>query len=242
MIEITASWRETHPGAALGVLTMRDFQTPGKTAQLNRKVKALEDDLRDRYQGIDRSEILKIPEMQAYSTYYKRFRKTYHLLLQIESIAKKNRSIPQGPALIQAMFMSELNSLLLTAGHDLSQIDTPVQLDSSRGDEVYTLLRGNSVTCKSGDMVTRDQQGVFCSVIYGQDLRTRITQNTQNVLYVVYIPPGIKIGMIEQHLEDLENNVKLAFPTARITFRDIFYSNPTSDKNLQSGPEGKNSL
>lgn len=231
MIEISDTWRSTHPGAALGVLTMRDVQPQEDYAQFNQKKNALEDELRERYQGKDRSEILKVPEMHAYASYYKRFKKTYHLLLQLESIVYKNKSIPQGPVLVQAMFMAELSSLLLTAGHDLSHINAPIQLDSARGDEVYTLLRGDSVTCKTGDMLTKDQQAVFCSVIYGQDLRTRITNNTQNVLYVVYVPPGIASQVIEKHLSDLEGNVRLISPQVETEFCHIYFAdsaNPTA--------------
>ena len=228
MIEISDSWRSNHPGAALGVLSMRVVETHVDTSPLNHKKDALEADLRHRYQGTERSDLLKLPEMQAYSAYYKRFKKTYHLLLQLESIVHKNRSIPQGPPLVQAMFMSELSSLLLTAGHDLSHIDLPMQLDSARGNEVYTLLRGDAVTCKAGDMVTKDQQSVFCSVIYGQDLRTRITNNTQNVLYVVYVPPGIKTEVIEQHLNELEENVHLISPQAETQFSHIYYADSTN--------------
>ena len=69
MIEISDTWWSTCPGAALGVLIMYDVQSPGDTAQLKHKVDALESDLRDRYQGIDRSAILKVPEMKAFSAY-----------------------------------------------------------------------------------------------------------------------------------------------------------------------------
>jgi len=231
MIEISDTWRSTHPGAALGVLTMRDVQPQEDYAQFNQKKNALEDELRERYQCKDRSEILKVPEMHAYAFYYKRFKKTYHLLLQLESIVYKNKSIPQGPVLVQAMFMAELNSLLLTAGHDLDQTRGQISLDSSPGEETYTLLRNEEVTCKSGDMVMSDQQGVFCSVIYGQDLRTRITKDTKNVLYAVYVPSGIDAEVIEKHLSDLEGNVHLISPEAETEFSHIYFAdsaNPTA--------------
>ncbi|GAH02963.1 unnamed protein product, partial [marine sediment metagenome] len=53
------------------------------------------------------------------------------------------------------------------------------------------MMRGDQVTCKAGDMLMADSRDVICSVIYGQDQRTRITTNTANVLYVMYVPPGI---------------------------------------------------
>jgi DNA/RNA-binding domain of Phe-tRNA-synthetase-like protein len=222
MIELTQEWRSTHPGAAMGILIINDINFSDRPPQLEQKKMALETQLRDRYQGQDRSAILQLPVMQAYSTYYKRFRKTYHLLLQLESIIIKGKPIPKAPALVEAMFMAELESLLLTAGHDLDQINDPIIVDASSGDEVYTLLRGETVSCKTGDMVMVDPQGVFCSIIYGQDQRTRITNKTQNVLYAVYVPPGIDSDLIEGHLGDLEQNVGLISSEAKIISHQIY--------------------
>jgi DNA/RNA-binding domain of Phe-tRNA-synthetase-like protein len=226
MIKIAQNWQISHPGAALGILTMRKVANQGKSSSLEDQRTNLENLLRERYQGMTRKDLLQLPEIAAYSTYYKRFKKTYHLLLQLESITLKNRHLSKGIPLVQAMFMAELNNLLLTAGHDLDQIQGSITLDSASGEETYTLISGEQATCKPGDMVTFDSQGVFCSVIYGQDLRTRITNKTQNVLYVVYVPPGIRQEVIETHLQELEGNVILAFPEATITWREIYHAHP----------------
>jgi DNA/RNA-binding domain of Phe-tRNA-synthetase-like protein len=202
MIEISPSWKSSHPGSALGILSIQNVQILGKSANLDSKRIFIENQLRERYKGMERGEILELTEMAAYSSYYKRFKKTYHLLLQLESVAKKDRPIPQAFALVQAMFMAEMNSFLLTAGHDLDQIQGSIKLAASNGEEVYTQLMGQNVTCKSGDMVMSDGQSVICSVIYGQNQRTSITQSTDNVLYVVYVPPGISVQSIENHLSD----------------------------------------
>jgi DNA/RNA-binding domain of Phe-tRNA-synthetase-like protein len=226
MIKISTNWQSSHPGAALGVLTMRKIHSQEISTSLNEKRGILENQLRERYQGMKRTDFLQVPEIAAYSTYYRRFKKTYHLLLQLESVSQKDKSIPTVVPLVQAMFMAELNSLLLTAGHDLDQIHGSIELDSASGEEIYTLLRGEKVTCKSGDMVTADSEDVFCSVIYGQDQRTRITQSTRNVLYVVYVPNGIPAKVIENHLSDLEENVRLITPHAETEFRNIYFAKP----------------
>jgi DNA/RNA-binding domain of Phe-tRNA-synthetase-like protein len=228
MILISENWRSSHPGAAAAFMAMRNTEQHPRSAPFEAKRAELEKQLRERYHGMNRKDLLQIPEFAAYSTYYKQFKKTYHLLLQIESITQKNKSIPKTVPLVQAMFMAESNNLLLTAGHDLDQIQGQIKLDSAQGDEVYALLRGEEVTCKPGDMVTADFQGVFCSIIYGQDFRTQITSGTHNVLYVIYVPPGIETERIEFHLQDLETNVRLAFPNAQTTFREVFCAPPAS--------------
>jgi hypothetical protein len=50
--------------------------------------------------------------IKTYHDYYKRFKKTYHILLQLESIVFKNKSIPKVSSLVEAMFMAELKNLL----------------------------------------------------------------------------------------------------------------------------------
>ncbi len=225
MIDISANWQSSHPGAALGTLIMQNVQIQGKSSELDSKRVSLEKQLRDRYKGMTRQDILESSEMAAYSNYYKRFKKTYHILLQLETVTKKNKPIPHAFGLVQAMFMAELKSFLLTAGHDLDQIQGPIKLDASNGREHYTLLRGEEVTCKPGDMVMSDAKSVICSVIYGQDKRTRITQNTSKVIYVVYVPPSISPMVIDDHLSDLEENVYLVAPQAEVESRQIYFAN-----------------
>lgn len=224
MIQISESWFESHPGAALGILALNNVIPAAETDRLEQKKSLLENQLRARFQDQNRASIRSLPEMEAYTKYYRRFKKTYHILLQLESITQKNKPIPRGPVLVQVMFMAEMESFLLTAGHDLDKIRGPINLASSNGEEVYKLLRGDTTSCKAGDMIMSDQLGVICSIIYGQDSRTSIANETENVLYVTYIPPGITEQMIDHHLDELEQNVALISPSATIAHREIFFA------------------
>lgn len=105
--------------------------------------------------------------------------------------------------------MAELDDLLLTAGHDLDRLKLPLTLDVARGDETYTLLRGDSQTLKAGDMYIRDGEGVISSILYGPDWRTQITPETRSVVFTVYAPPGVGTEAVETHLRNLEANVRL---------------------------------
>jgi len=229
MIKVSNNWRKSHPGGAAGFLSVQIDRQQKDTAKLVRKKEALENQLREKYQGIPRAEIRAMPVMDAYTQYYRRYKKTYHLLLQLDSICNKNKSIPNADPLVLSMFMAELDSLLLTAGHDLDQVSGQIYLDAAIGDETYTLINGETATCKPGDMVTVDSLGVFCSIIYGQDQRTQITPETDRVIYVVYVPPGVERFQIENHLQEQETNVRLAFPGARTTSREIISAQSAAD-------------
>jgi len=212
MFSISEAWRESYPGAAVGVLAMRDVSNPVSHAAMDRVKEELEEQIRARFASKD--ETRAQDRLQAYRAYYKRFKKTYHVQLQLESIAFKNKSIPSVAALVEAMFVAELKNMLLTAGHDLDIVEPPVTLDVAQGHERYVRINGQEQQLKAGDMFIADSQGVLSSVIYGPDRRTRILPETRSVLFTVYAPPGIAEEAVRQHLRDMEGYVRLIAPQA----------------------------
>jgi DNA/RNA-binding domain of Phe-tRNA-synthetase-like protein len=199
---------------------MRNVANPDHHAALDQRKGELEDEIRARF--ADHEALLGLAPIQAYRAYYKRYTKTYHVQLQIESIARKGKTIPRVAALVEAMFMAELKNLLLTAGHDLEAIQPPVKLDVANGDERYVLLNGQEQVLKPADMMMADAQGVICSVLYGMDYRTRITRATRQVLFVVYAPPGIGEEAVRRHLLDIQSYVELVGPAAAVVSLDVY--------------------
>lgn len=222
MLKISDAWKTAYPDAHFGVLVMRDVINPPQHAGLEERRKALNAELRARYAGQDRPALLTNPVLQAYETYYKRFKKTYHVQLQLESILFRGTSIPRVAVLVEAMFMAEMDTLLLTAGHDLDALQLPITLDVTPGDEPYTLLRGVEQATKAGDMLIRDGAGIISSVLYGPDERTQIAARTKNVIFTVYAPAGIDENAIVQHLQAIQQNVLLIAPRAQTELLQVF--------------------
>lgn len=218
--QVTDRWRATYPDAHAGVLIMENVANPAHHADLQARKQALEAELRTRY--TDKSAIAAHPIIEAYNTYYRRFEKSYHVRMQLESIVFKGKSLPTVAALVEAMFMAEIDNLLLTAGHDLDSLQLPVTLDAAAGDETYTPLRGDDVTAKQGDMLMRDQAGVISSIIYGPDRRTPITPDTRRVMFAVYSPAGIDTETIRRHLDTIRENVLLVSPQATPIMHAVF--------------------
>ena len=201
---------------------MRGAVNPAQHAQLEDRKKALEEELRARFSGQDRQALEKDPVLQAYASYYRQFKKTYHVQLQLESLLFKRKSIPSVAALVEAMFMAEMNNLLLTDGHDLDTVRLPATLDVAQGTESYTLLRGDPQTPKAGDMMIVDSEGIISNIIYGPDQRTQISPQTTNVIFTVYAPSGIPEPAIEKHLLEIQQNVQLVSPNAMVEMLKIF--------------------
>ena len=221
-VVLSERWRQAHPGAMIGVLGMRGLVNPDRDIALQDHAAQVEDQIRARFAGFDRAQLVAIPTLQVYAGYYKRFGKTYHVQLQLESVLFKGKSITGPCAIVQAMFMAELKNQMLTAGHDLEAVQGGIAIDVSLGTERYTLLSGGGQTLKPGDMFIRDEEGILSSIIHGPDQRTRITSQTRAALFTVYAPAGIPIADLKIHLSDLETNLRVFAPRAEVVTGEIF--------------------
>lgn len=224
MLQVTEAWRTTYPEAAVGLLAMRGVRNLDRHENLEQQKAELEEALRFRFAGADRAALKALPTIEAYSAYYKRFKKTYHVLLQLESVAFKGKSIPRVATLVEAMFMAELKNQLLTAGHDLSLVEEPVSVDVAQGDEQYVRLNGQEQVLKAGDMYIADAQGILSSILYGPDRRTRFTADTQEALFTVYAPSGIPEELVYQHLRDIQGYIQVVSPDAQTAVMRVYGS------------------
>jgi DNA/RNA-binding domain of Phe-tRNA-synthetase-like protein len=222
MFQVSDACKAAYPTAHAGVLVMSQVSNPPHHPELERRKADLENQLRERFSGQDRSAILALASVAAYDAYYKRFKKTYHVQLQLESIVFKGKTIPNVAALVECMFMAEVKNMLLTAGHDYDVLGLPITLDVSKGDERYTLLRGQEQILKPGDLFIADRTGIISSILYGPDQRTQITGSTRKVVFTVYAPPGIAPPTVQEHLQDIAANVLVVSPQARVELSQVF--------------------
>lgn len=201
---------QTYPGACCGFLAVGNVTNPASAPALEARKTALMDAIHTRFP--DDSALKADPILQAYAAYYKRFKKTYHVALQLESVALKGKVIPSVAALVECMFMAELENRLLTAGHDLDKVSGVVRVEMAQGTETYTLLRGAEQVLKAGDLYMTDTEGIISDIIYGPDQRTQINPATTRALFAVYAPPGVGSGAVQHHLETMAGYIRLVSP------------------------------
>jgi DNA/RNA-binding domain of Phe-tRNA-synthetase-like protein len=223
---VAQTWRDTYPGASVGILTLHDVANQGSCAALDDRKAWLESSLRRRFEGQGRDGIKALPTIRAYAAYYKQFRKTYHVQLQLESVALKGRPIAnESPGLprplVEAMFVTELDHLLLTAGHDLDLVAPPLALGVADGTESYVRINGEQQVLAKGDMVISDALSVLSSIIHGPDRRTMLRPETRNAIFTVYAPEGIEVQAVEAHLQALRDSVRLIAPQARVGILEV---------------------
>jgi len=155
---VSEAWKTTYPGAAVGILAMRGVINPRHHPLFDKHREELEKQLRSRYSGYDKAALKALPVIGAYNAYYKRFKKSYHVQLQLESVILRGKSIPRVAALV---------------------------------------------------------------VLYGPDRRTRITPETEQVLFTVYVPPGIEEQLVSEHLRDIQVNVLMIAPDAKVEALEV---------------------
>ena len=222
MFNVTSAWKSAFPGAHAGVLVLRNASNPAHHMELEKRKEELEEQLRVQFAGQDRAAIANHPVLRIYNEYYRRFKKTYHVQLQLESIVLKGKSIPTVASLVECMFMAEVKNMLLTAGHDLDTLQLPLSLEVTQGTESYVVMRGDEQVVKEGDMMIRDQVGIISDIIYGPDQRTQITADTRNVAFTVYAPAGIAEQAIAQHLKDIQEYVRVIAPQAQVESLNVY--------------------
>jgi DNA/RNA-binding domain of Phe-tRNA-synthetase-like protein len=223
MFSISASneWRAAHPGAVIGLLEVSGVDNAHPSPELDTCKRDTEARLREHYKGFTRQGFLALPVIAAYEQYYKCFNKTYHVQLQLESIVLKGKNLPNVSPLVDSNFTAEVETLTLTAGHDVEKLVAPVTIDVSKDGDQMTQMNGETRPIRAGDMIMRDANSISCSIIYGQDNRSPISTKTAHALYVIYAPAGVPRQAVEAQLQKIEEHIRLFSPNAIVEQRRI---------------------
>ncbi|MCH3965812.1 MAG: hypothetical protein LKE46_16485 [Clostridium sp.] len=223
MIEIHPNMNNQYQNTFFGILVLQNFYgQPGRKDVFSRFTYDELESIRSSHSNYDRKAFCKTDEVvNPYVRYYKKFKKTYHVLLQLESILN-GKDFPDAIPLVQALFMTELKTSLLIAGHDLKKCHLPLTIQMSKGGETCLGAGNRGIVLKPKDICLRDQKNYILSIIYGQDDTTRITEKTTDVLFLIDGVPGLDKCHIEKGLETLLRYVRVFAPdTVPIDMRVI---------------------
>lgn len=221
MIKISQEANVMYPNAIYGIMIVKCKEIKENSKGFSETKKSEIAKLLEYYSDYDRKEMCGREPICHYVKYYKKFNKTYPVLLQFESILLKGKDIPKVGAFIETMFLSEVKNLLLTAGHDLDKIQLPLKINVANGGETFIGISKTNQIMTKNDLYLSDDQNVISSILNGPDYHTRITENTRNVLYFLYGVDGISNEQIKKHFKDLQYYLSIFLPTATIECIDI---------------------
>ena len=210
MLKIDPAVWAAFPQTKMGALVIEGVPTGVKLAP--DEAEAGFRTIEQKYGSQSRKALKQMPPIDAYTAYYKKFGYSYPVLGQLESVLAGKKTLHPQSGLLQAMFLCEIESMVITAGHDLARLLGPLQVQVARGDETYRSISQREVTAVPGDLLVRDDNGVISSMMRGPDEGSRITAQTAGVFFVLYAPPVIATQTVTAALTLLEKRVRSFAP------------------------------
>lgn len=125
-ISIKIDFYTSHPKASVGFLQFKIDYSSQNLDRLNTSTQNIISQLKDQY--AEPSGLRADPVIQSYVGYYKTFKKSYHVLLQLESLLFKDREFHAPDPLLQIIFLTELKNQLLTLSTMPQRLNTPWKL------------------------------------------------------------------------------------------------------------------
>jgi DNA/RNA-binding domain of Phe-tRNA-synthetase-like protein len=98
---------------------------------------------------------------------------------------------PRYNLMVDAHFMAEMCAGILVAVTDYDRIEGKLTLDVAQGGETSAGMGGRQFTTKEGEIVLRDEKDIICVLCQGADEKTKVKDDTRNVLFYSYAVPGI---------------------------------------------------
>lgn len=119
-----------------------------------------------------------------------------------------NSGFPRYNLMVDTHFMAEMCAGILVAVTDHDRFDGNLTLDLAGEGETCQGMGQRELRTKEGEIVLRDEEDIVCVLCQGADEKTRVREDTLNVLFYAYGIPGIKADHLRWGLE-------IAFETMR---------------------------
>ncbi len=111
-----------------------------------------------------------------------------------------NSGFPRYNLMVDAHFIAEMCAGILVAVTDYDRVEGQLMLDVAREGETAAGMGGRQFTTKEGEIVLRDEKDIICVLCQGADEKTRVKDDTRNVLFYSYAVPGIDASYLKEGL------------------------------------------
>ncbi|MFP3910436.1 MAG: phenylalanine--tRNA ligase beta subunit-related protein [Desulfobacteraceae bacterium] len=134
---------------------------------------------------------------------YDRFFKSFGHECPLPAHLKRtiNSGFPRYNLMVDAHFMAEMCAGILVAVTDYDRFQGGLTLDLAQAGESCQGMGGRDMVTGEGEIVLRDEQEIVCVLCQGADEKTRVREETKNVLFYAYSVPGIAAECLKEGLE-----------------------------------------
>ena len=203
-------------GRRMGIVDVRypdpsEWDTAGFDAYKETELAAI----REAGESYDRETVFR---QHPYFRYFRKFKKSYPVMMQVESFLLKGRPFPEGEYINAVAFLNELKTHILLGTHDADRVTGDIVFYNETAKTPFPGMINADAHSYPGDMTGRDDGGIIISMIAGADDRTCIHEDTTHVLYLIFALPEIDDDEMNRVAGLItESALKLA-PTAEISF------------------------
>ncbi len=149
-----------------------------------------------------------------YFRYFRKFKKTYPVMMQVESFLLKGRPFPEGRYINAVAFLTELRTGILMGTHDAERVEGDIVIYTETEKVPFPSIHGSEGHSYPGDTTGRDDKGVIISMIAGADSRTCLQDDSRHVLYLVFGTPLTSPEVLYECLDQVEEYVRTLAPSA----------------------------
>jgi len=188
-------YKAQYPGVGFGLTLISGCQT---SQQLPSELKLFK---RKLLRKMRKREILaQITErINIYANFFEQFGYDCPLFGHLKRTV--NSGFPQYSLSVDAHFMAEMCAGILVAVTDFDRFEGKLMLDVATDGETCAGMGGREFILKANEIVLRDEAGIVCVLAQGADDKTRVSEQTANVLFYAYAVPGIDSSYLKDGLE-----------------------------------------
>jgi DNA/RNA-binding domain of Phe-tRNA-synthetase-like protein len=132
-----------------------------------------------------------------------------------------NSGFPKYNLMIDAHFMAEMCGGILVAVADYDRFDGVLTLDLADEGEICRGIGGHNMRTKKDEIVLRDEREIACVLCQGPDDKTRVNDDTRNVLFYAYGVPGIEGHYLKEGLTIAADTI-VQFGNGTMEYIEIF--------------------
>lgn len=190
---ISRAYRERYPGVGFGLTLISGCQNLSNPPGFVQHKRKLLRKMRKRETLAQISERIDI---------YGKFFESFGFECPLPHHLKRtvNSGFPRYSLIVDAHFMAEMCAGILVAVTDYDRFEGALRLGLAEAGEICKGMGGRDFITKSGEIVLRDEEEIVCVLCQGADQKTRVQEDTQNVLFYAYAVPGIKTRYLEKGL------------------------------------------
>jgi len=136
--------------------------------------------------------------INTYANFFQQFGYDCPLVGHLKRVV--NSGFPHYSLSVDAHFMAEMCAGILVAVTDFDRFEGKLTLDVAQAGETCAGMGGREFTLKKNEIVLRDEADIVCVLAQGADDKTRVNDQTTNVLFYAYAVPGVDRSFLKEGL------------------------------------------